>query len=310
MRHGSLVLALALVVAACGDRSPINGADGGHDGSAIPDGGYQLDAPAPDAAVQEDAAAQHDAPAPNGDTGAGLIPCGTASCNSYAGEVCCAGFSGAVCMPTADCTGVPLACDGPEDCTSAAQPMCCGSFSGTGGDIACAASCTGSARRLCHVDGQCGSGEKCCGSVSFQGLSAKWCEPEATCAGSQDGGTNPTPGQVACTSAACDIPQVCCMTLAGMSVSGACEAASACTAGVPVACDGPEDCQADGGTDVCCATISFSGSLSGGAACAPAAGCASTTFGGILCHSDADCPTAGTHCTAVPYVTVPFKRCQ
>jgi hypothetical protein len=303
MRHGSLVLALALVLGGCGGRSTTsNTGDGGPGSDAI----FQLDAAPQDAPVQVDVAPQQDAPAANWDTGAGLIPCGSETCVIAAGEQCCVGTSLA-CGTTCQYGG--LACNGPEDCPTAAEPICCGHVGTGGGGANCAATCGSSDYRLCQVDGDCSGGSRCCGEL----LGIKYCQPDASCGGSTDGGTPSTPGQVACSGSPCDVPQVCCNSIGTGGVTGTCEAASACTAGLPVACDGPEDCDGDGGTQVCCATINLALPPTGGAVCKPAADCTNPgNYGGILCHSNADCPSGTPNCRVISVmgITVPYSRCQ
>jgi hypothetical protein len=93
---------------------------------------------------------------------------------------------------------------------------------------------------------------------------------------------------IVCASEVCSGGDVCCLN--GSTSVGSCT--NAC-ANSPFACDGPEDCPP--GDSCCVDVLSASGSLSGGASCAPSCtGSYDSSAGGVheqsqLCHSDGDC---------------------
>jgi hypothetical protein len=297
MRQAALVLSLALVLG-CGGRSSSSGPD---DGGTDANNQMQLDA-APADGPQQDGPPQQDVGLQTSDSGSGYVICGSTTCDLTAHEECCITLSGGACVPmSTGCGGAGVTCDGPEDCINASAPVCCAKFSSGGGGVGCLAeaSCAGTSDlRLCHGDDDCGGGQKCCGEMSYSGITVKWCQAEADCAGSAGG-----PGVACGGGTTCDSPQVCCLDFSG----GSCTAAASCTAGIPLSCDGPEDCRTDGGTEVCCANINVSGSFSGAAVCVTDGSCTPTGVGGILCHTNADCPTATPTCSAIPMTQI--KRC-
>jgi hypothetical protein len=298
MRHASLVLALAFVflAAGCG-----NSRNTGQEDDAGAQDANQFDlSPQQDAPPQTDVGPQRDAPPANFDSGTSLILCGATYCNYANGEECCVTGTGVECQAVTTCAGYgTLRCDGPEDCYEAAKPICCGRIGTSGGGTACDSTCTGNgAMPLCHVDGDCDTGQKCCGALQAFGINIQYCLAETDCS------SGPTEG-VPCNGSPCLAPNACCMTMSG----GTCGTIASCTAGVPVSCDGPEDCQQDGGTQVCCADVQISsGGVTGGATCAAA--CNPTGIvGGVLCHSNADCESPKT-CKSAGYGGFTFHICQ
>jgi hypothetical protein len=330
VRHAALSLVLALGLVGCGDRTTATGGDldGGNGGSDAPvvrsDAGPPIigtdDAGHPIIGIDDGGnpiyppdgpVAQPDAPVVIGDAGGpgdaasaadsgstpGTIPCGQGQSCAVGTEQCCIGQGGttASCIPVADqCQGFAATCDGPEDC-SADTPICCATLGGGDRGAACVADgdCGGmNSRQLCRVDGDCQSGESCCGGGELQGIAVTWCEPTDQCPN-----TNPTPG-VPCGTETCTAPDVCCMTWSSQS----CTAVDACTQGVALACDGPEDCA--GATPVCCGDLGMGG---GASECVAQDGCAGSGMGGgVVCHTDADCPT-GT-CQTLPFVDLSVCR--
>jgi hypothetical protein len=277
-RQSVIPLILVAGLLGCGGR----GSDsGGPDDAGVTDG-HDDDSltPADGSPTQEDSGATP-----------GVVPCGQTTCDITTQQCCITvGQSGgATCIDaTAQCQGVPVSCDGPEDCSGGA-PICCGSV-GNGG-VVCAATCQG--LRLCRLDADCDSGNRCCGSGSVGGTQATWCVAPAQCSS-----TNPTVG-VPCANTTCNSPEVCCVVVGGQS----CTAADACTSGLPLACDGPEDCSGD--TPVCCGTVSLQG---GGTQCVADGSCQSGTLtGGVVCHSDSDCQSGQT-CTALTMTSVRVCR--
>jgi hypothetical protein len=306
VRTSLLAVVLVLGLVGCGGRTPANTGDG--DAGTTADGPYQLDdagqivyddAGNPIPAQQDAAPGQddgghpnQDAPVVQQDTGAtpGVIQCGQTTCDADTQQCCVSGGGGggsAACIGLGeDCQGLEIACDGPEDCTDSTAPICCARFGGGGSGVTCTDDCQG--QTLCRVDGDCGGGEKCCGSGSFGSISATWCELEEDCPN-----TNPTQG-VPCGNTSCDAPQICCVTFSGAT----CTAADGCDQGLALACDGPEDCS---NGDVCCGDIGMGG---GGSECLPAGDCEGGGMGsGVLCHSDADCQN-NERCNDVPMVDV------
>ncbi|MBI5479016.1 MAG: hypothetical protein HY906_09180 [Deltaproteobacteria bacterium] len=295
MRHAVVVLALgfAFVSGACSDR----GNTGTNDDAAAQDVSVQFDVNQQDVTVPNDVGPQRDAPPANYDSGQSLVGCGTGFCNLANGEECCVTGTSLECQPAAACAN-GLACDGPEDCFETSKPVCCGRLSTSGGGTACdtAASCTGNAYRLCKSDADCDSGQKCCGALSFGLLSIQYCLAEADC--------NPTPADpgVPCgTAGTCYAPDACCL-----GATSGCMPMANCTQGVAMMCDGPEDCQQDGGTpQVCCANVSLTG---GASVCVTT--CTQTgLLYGILCHSNADCVSPAT-CKTLSMYGYTLRRCQ
>jgi hypothetical protein len=294
----------------CGGRTPANNDQ--HDAGVVTDGPYLVDDagnlvlddagnPVP---VQQDAAAQGDGPVtqsdaalPQQDSGStpGVIQCGQTTCDATTQKCCIAGGGGgggtASCIDaTAQCQGATVACDGPEDCPTG-EPLCCASYGGGGGGgVTCTATCQGV--RLCRLDTDCNSGDKCCGSGTIRNLSATWCMAEAQCPN-----TTPTVG-VPCGNSSCSSPEVCCVGL-----QQSCTAADACRQGLSVACDGPEDCS--GGTPVCCGDVGMGG---GGTECVADGDCNSGGIGsGVVCHGNGDCQSGET-CNSIPMTSLRICR--
>jgi hypothetical protein len=298
MRHASLVLALAFAClsAACSSR----GNNGHNDDAGAQDVIVQFDVNQQDGTVQEDVGPQRDAPPANYDSGQSLIQCGTGLCNLANGEECCIGGTTLQCQAANTCAGYgTLECDGPEDCFDSSKPVCCGKINTTGGGTACepAASCTGtSSYRLCKTDSECDSTQRCCGSLGYGGIDIQYCLPEADCQAQ-----NPTPGVPCGSGVTCYAPDACCM-----STATGCMPATSCTQGVALLCDGPEDCQQDGGTaQVCCANVGLSG---GGSVCTTTCTETDLLFG-ILCHSNADCVSPAT-CKTLSMMGYTIRRCN
>ena len=308
LRHSALAAILILGLVGCGGRTPANGGDGG----TTADGPYLLDDaghiiyddagnPIP---VQQDAApgqhdgplVQNDAPVAQQDSGStpGIIQCGQTTCESATQQCCISGGGGggtATCIDIGtQCQGATIACDGPEDC-SGTTPICCGSLGGGGGSrgVTCTDTCQGV--RLCRLDTDCDTGDKCCGSGRVGAINATFCEAEANCPN-----TNPTTG-VPCGTATCNSPDVCCVTMQGSSCTADCQQ------GLSLACDGPEDCS--GGTPVCCADVSMGG---GGSQCVADGDCNSGGYtSGVVCHTVADCQS-GENCNAIPMTSIQICR--
>jgi hypothetical protein len=119
-----------------------------------------------------------------------------------------------------------------------------------------------------------------------------------------------------CGSMVCGSSQTCCVVpdIDNQSVMQMCQASPSCgDGGIPVSCDGPEDC--GGGAPNCCVDISLGGMMNvmGGAMCT--ASCPASASGGggggmlstKLCHGAADCQNyVGT----APVIGMaPFDRC-
>jgi hypothetical protein len=86
-------------------------------------------------------------------------------------------------------------------------------------------------------------------------------------------------GGIACGPGDCLIggDQVCCLD----NALRYCAPASACSTGIPVYCDGPEDCPGA----VCCQPPAMTAIV-----------CITQCNGTVLCHSDGDCPSAQPRC--------------
>jgi hypothetical protein len=254
--------------------------DGGRQDGPRQDGPRQ-DGPRPDAPLPYDGPRQ-DGPRPDGATALdgstpGVIDCGNTTCN-VATQDCCVTFSGATCIAKGtQCQGARASCDGPEDCPNAGQ-ICCGISYGPNRGLSCTNGSCNSGERICHLDIDCPSAERCCGDDTIAGMSVQYCLATADCPN-----IYPAPG-VVCGAAVCYSPQICCQSYSG----GTCTLPSACTQGLPVACDGPEDC--GGTTPVCC------GQLTSGTSCVGSGSCSSGMTGGVVCHTTADCPSGQT-CT-------------
>jgi hypothetical protein len=84
-----------------------------------------------------------------------------------------------------------------------------------------------------------------------------------------------------------------------------CGDANACTFGVSLACDGPEDCAA--GAPVCCLSYGSGGGNGYATTCVASGGCSGGIGGGgVVCHGDGDC-TTGT-CQSAFFVDVRVCR--
>lgn len=295
MRRASLVLALAFVFAsgACNDR----GGGNDRDAAAQEDATAQFDTNIQQDAAQSDVLPQSDAPPTNTANGTSLIKCGSGFCDITNHEECCVTGTTLDCQAAGTCAGYgTLECDGPEDCYMDNAPVCCGSISGSGGGASCTSACTGGGMTLCHVDETCGTGNKCCGAITFGGLDIQYCLPEADCV------SGPTTG-VPCGSTSCTGGDACCMTFSG----GTCGLPATCTQGLPLRCDGPEECQTG---EVCCATVIYDGSgLSGGSICGTTCDTTGSLLGGVMCHSNDDCQSPKT-CKTAGYGGFTFHLCQ
>jgi hypothetical protein len=249
-----------------GDARPDGARDGG--GDARQDGG-QRDA-------QQDA--QTDGAQQDGST-PGVIECGNTTCDA-ATQQCCVTFQGASCIARgAQCQGAVATCDGPEDC-GGTTPICCGRTNGSNRGLRCSSANQCNGARVCHLDADCASGQKCCVEATIAGYTVLTCAASADC-------PYVGPG-VVCGAMVCSSSQVCCVSYNGATCSsGGCSGGS-----LPVRCDGPEDC--GGGTPVCC------GDISSGTSCVASGSCASSYTGGVVCHTSADCPSGRT-CTDVPF---------
>jgi hypothetical protein len=126
-----------------------------------------------------------------------------------------------------------------------------------------------------------------------------------------DAGDGGTAYVVACGTAqqpmTCSLPGSACCDFAPGAGSDYCFAVAGgtCEGGVPIACDGPEDCS---GGNVCCYDSST------GSSCAPPVECASGSSA-IMCHLGDDSPCgAGSHCcglhAAGPSSGGPFGICM
>ena len=122
---------------------------------------------------------------------------------------------------------------------------------------------------------------------------------------------------ISCGAQTCGANMECCLTpdIQAQTVSGQCvPAGTSCgDGGVPLACDGPEDCPM--ATAQCCVDLALGSgnmSVSGSAACTSSCPASVvTTNGGTLktrlCHSPADCTNYSG--TAPVVGTAPFDKC-
>lgn len=143
--------------------------------------------------------------------------------------------------------------------------------------------------RVCRADDDCAAGDRCCilflldeRAGWFTCTSATFCpDPAAATNG------------VVCGDVTCGNAAVCCQ-----AARFTCTAATGCTVGLAVACDGPEDCAA--AAPLCC----FDGALSR-TSCVAGGGCAEF-WQYAVCHASADC-APGELCAGTPIVdTLPL----
>ena len=103
-----------------------------------------------------------------------------------------------------------------------------------------------------------------------------------------DGGSGMTdagPTGVDCMGMICEgSTPFCCVTAGGTGAMASCVATADMCAGVPLTCDGPEDCASG---EQCCVTLGGVGGTSGGARCVAGA-CPGTSR--VACHAADECP--------------------
>jgi hypothetical protein len=195
-------------------------------------------------------------------------------------------------------------CDGPEDCPVG---QVCEAPYGECLAAACALSTftnvgPGTGNCYCHSDADCSAAVPYCydnGVLMYPTCNAL---PPPADAGIVYGActtdAGPATYSIACGSTTCTSQSdECC--LAG--TSSACQPRSSSCSGVPVQCDGPEDCPAG---DMCCdrAKASF---LSSALFCTGQGQCSGPA---TVCHTSADCPASNPTC--VPGDAGPFSYCQ
>lgn len=118
-----------------------------------------------------------------------------------------------------------------------------------------------------------------------------------------------------CGSMTCGSTETCCVVpdVANQSVMQMCQASASCDdGGIPISCDGPEDCS--GGTPSCCVDVSLGGmNVMGGAMCTASCPASATGGGGggmlttKLCHGAADCTNYVGNAPVIGQA--PFDRC-
>lgn len=134
-----------------------SGSSGGVDGGTEGDGGGD----AGDAGDAGDGGGD----GMTGQSNAGLITCGTATCNLQdgGGDTCCLGAADAgVCQGNASCAlgSIAIRCDEPADCPTD-EPICCLNPTGIGAGSQCNNDCGGSNVPACKTNAQCGDGGTC-----------------------------------------------------------------------------------------------------------------------------------------------------
>lgn len=149
----------------------------GIDGASPIDAFVSSDAFSPvDAFRRTDAFVPPDAPVTRPDAGPPGVVCGTSVCASP--QVCCIQRRGReqtrTCTAADACSGgVAAECDGPEDCGSG--EVCCGARRpGSIGAAECTAESMCRVGRVCHVDVDCQSGQRCC-DIMGVGVCSNFC---------------------------------------------------------------------------------------------------------------------------------------
>ncbi len=124
--------------------------------------------------------------------------------------------------------------------------------------------------------------------------------------GSGTGGTGGSSGSgksVACGSSNCSLPsKFCCHHNNQPAV---CQAAgTTCTYGVPLSCDGPEDCASG---QVCCATLFIQGQNENYVSTACASSCTGKDYR-VVCGASGTCPSGQTCSTSD--LLPPYRDCR
>jgi hypothetical protein len=109
-------------------------------------------------------------------------------------------------------------------------------------------------------------------------------------------------GMVPCGAQQCSVFANQCCAQPIQDAAAATQCAPTCKVGLPVSCDGPEDCTQ--GKICCAAGTNAVGYVS--LECTAAPSC--TMKNQVVCRTSADCPDAG-RCTAVQQFTLPFRVC-
>jgi hypothetical protein len=183
--------------------------------------------------------------------GAGMVTCGTATCN--APQVCCSGGGGGpMCSTITACNSGgndSYTCTGQANCM--APQICCVTYAmgrGANDVSACQASCgMGNTAQVCQTAMECPAGMTC-GNGGAQGISV--CQPPLIPPGTSQG-----TGAITCGTATCNAPDVCCSGGGGGGGGGnlMCSALTACdnNGNDSYTCTGQANCAAP---NICCVT--------------------------------------------------------
>lgn len=113
---------------------------------------------------------------------AGVVACGSQTCDLRAGQECCNDYAHApfCSMQCGGSIGDELRCDGAEDCNGA---RCCAMLRDTGTRNECRSSCATGEITVCRRHDECRSDERCCelDPATYPGL--RWCfsAPPGSC---------------------------------------------------------------------------------------------------------------------------------
>jgi hypothetical protein len=232
----------------------------------------------------------------------------TAECNMQFQYCCSAGGTTDTCLPigiSGNC-GARSNCDGPEDCPAgqvcwAPGAYCVATACGApSSDLTCSQYGGGSC--FCHSDADCPGAYPYCYSIPCSWMPTCNSRPPPPDAGVVYGTCTIDAGPagnyaVACGSTTCTSQSdQCCIA----GTSSACQPRSSSCSGVPVQCDGPEDCPA--GYECCWGEP-------GAISASTAQFCTQTCPGrDVVCHTAADCPASNPTC--VPRDGGPSSYCQ